>query len=220
MPLKFHYAAHGYADTWVTYDRKAREVLGFERATSPTVEGACKELKKVANDYRIARNFRKEIDGCERFSPVWKALVEIKKRPDSEEDAKNYVNQMVESLKPTYKRVLLSAASKFLWMRFGSPIIIYDSLTAKWMCRNGNCPNNWLYNDFYDAWRKKFNENQKEIVAACDALLKANITTFLCPSECPSEEEKNEFEQAVKSLWFAERVFDLAIMIDQSQGRS
>ena len=91
---------------------------------------------------------------------------------------------------------LLSAASKFLWMRFGHPFIIYDSLTWKWIdTYQMEYSSIRTYVDFYDAWRKKFEEHQKKIDMACEELLNAQVTKFLCPSE----EEKNEFEEAIKS---------------------
>ncbi len=98
-------------------------------------------------------------------------------------------------------------------MRFGSPIIIYDSLTWDWIRNQEGYSSITTYNEFYDAWRKKFDEHQKEIVAACEELLNANVTKFLCPSEA----EEKEFEQAVKSQWFYERVFDFVIVNDESQ---
>jgi hypothetical protein len=220
MSLNFYYAAHTYMDNWVVCDREARKVLGFGSGTTPTDKAACVQLKKVATIYSVARNFKKVEVECERLSPVWTALQEIEHKPVSAEDAKDCVEKLVNSLKPTYGCGLLSAASKFLWMRFGSPIIIYDSLTWDWMRKQVEYSSIKTYNEFYDAWRKEFDDHHKEIDTACEELLNANITKFLCPSECPSEEEKNEFEQAVKSQWFAERVFDFAIVNDESRSRS
>ena len=215
MSLNFHYAAHTYVDNWVVCDRKARNVLGFRRGYQPEPEQAREQLIEVAKIYGIARNFRLELDGNNaRLSPVWDALKEINE-PSSDKDAKDKdakecVNKLVGLLKRTYKSELLSAASKFLWMRFGHPFIIYDSLTSKWIDHSDHieCSSTRPYDNFYDAWRKKFEENQKKIGIACEELLNANVTKFLCPSE----EEKNEFEEAIKSPWFAERVFDFAIL--------
>jgi hypothetical protein len=215
MSLNFHYAVHTYVDNWVVCDREARKVLGFESKSMPTDEEACEQLMKVANIYSIARNFRKEEVGCARLSPVWTALKEIR-QPSCDKEAMSCVDKLVETLKPTYGHELTSAASKFLWMRFAHPIIIYDSLTWNWMCDHGGCSRTGNYGNFYDAWRKNFEENQKEIGTACEELLNANVTRFLCPRE----DEEKEFEQAVKSRWFAERVFDFAIVNDESQRRS
>jgi hypothetical protein len=219
MSLNFYYAAHTYVDNWVVCDREARKVLGFGSGTTPTDKEACEQLKKVANIYSVTRNFRKEKVECERLSPVWKALLEIGE-PTSEEEAKSRVEELVVALEKHYENRLWSAASKFLWMRFGQPIIIYDSLTWDWIRNQEGYSAITTYNEFYDAWQKKFNEHQKKIVAACAELLNANITKFLCPSECPSEEEEKEFEEMIRSSWFVERVFDFAIVNDESQRRS
>jgi hypothetical protein len=218
MSLNYHYAAHTYVDNWVVYDRKARKVLGFRIGYQPEPEQAREQLIEVARIYGIARNFRLELEGDNaRLSPVWEALKEINE-PTSDEDAKECVNKLVELLKQTYKSELLSAASKFLWMRFGRPFIIYDSLTSKWIDHIDHieCLSTRPYDNFYDAWRKKFEENQKKIIAACEELLNANVTKFLCPTEA----EEKEFEEAIKSPWFAERVFDFAIVNDESQRRN
>src|SRR5208283_3498717 len=154
-----------------------------------------------------------------RLSPVWDALKEINE-PASEKDAKDCVNKLVETLKPTYGHELTSAASKFLWMRFGSPIIIFDSLTWDWMRKQVGYSSIKTYNEFYDAWRTNFNGQKEDIDNACKALKEANVTKFLCPSECPSDEERREFEEAITSPWFAERVFDFAIVNDESQSHN
>lgn len=208
MSLNFYYAAHTYVDNWVVCDREARKVLGFGSGTTPTDKEACEQLKKVATVYSVARNFRKEENGCARLSPVWKALLEIQKQPVNDTDAKDCVEKLVNTLKPTYGRELLSAASKILWMRFGHPIIIYDSLTWKWMCQNGGCPTIRNYGDFYKAWRTNFDNHQNDVVAACEVLKRVKARKFLCPIDVTDE----EFEDAVSSPWFAERVFDHAVV--------
>jgi len=209
MSLNFYYAAHTYVDNWVVCDREARKVLGFSRVTPPEPEQAREHLIVVAKIYGIARNFRLELEGDKaRLSPVWTALQEIEIRPISEPDAIDCVNNLVNALKPTYGRELLSAASKILWMRFGHPIIIYDSLTWKWMCQNGGCPTIRNYGDFYKAWRTNFDNHQNDVVAACEVLKRVKARKFLCPIDVTDE----EFEDAVSSPWFAERVFDHAVV--------
>jgi hypothetical protein len=216
MSLNFHYAAHTYVDNWVVCDRKARNVLGFRRGYQPEPEQAREQLIEVAKIYGIARNFRLGLEGDNaRLSPVWDALKEINE-PASEEDAKDCVKKLVETLKPTYGHELTSAASKFLWMRFGGPIVIIDSMAKEWICREWNMQLVDAYNDFYNKWRESFNARKSNIDAACKELLRANAMKFLCPNDVTTK----EFEQAVSSREFAERVFDHAIVNDESQRRN
>jgi len=49
-------------------------------------------------------------------------------------------------------------------MRFGSPIIIYDSLTWDWMRKQVEYSSIKTYNEFYDAWRKEFDDHHKEMI--------------------------------------------------------
>ena len=210
MPLNYLYAARTYVDEWIACDRQSRKVLGFREGYAPASDEAYEQLVEVATRYSVIRNFRVESEhGDARLSPVWKALQEIE-APVSDQDAKDCVEKLVVALKGIYGRELVSAASKFLWMRFGSPIIIYDSLTWNWMCKQG-CSTIGNYDDFYEAWRKNFEDEQREIGAACEELL--SVRKFFCPSEVTNE----EFEQAVSSRWFAERVFDHAIVNESSR---
>jgi hypothetical protein len=217
MSLNFHYAAHTYVDNWVVCDREARKVLGFRRGYQPEPEQVREQLIEVAKIYGIARNFRLELEGDNaRLTPVWDALKEINE-PSSDKDAKDKdakecVNKLVGLLKQTYKSELLSAASKFLWMRFGSPIIIYDLLTRNWIRNQREYSKIKTYIEFYDAWRTNFDNHQKKIDAACEELLRAQVRKFLCPSDVTEE----EYVQAVSSREFKERVFDHAMLNDKS----
>ena len=207
--MDFRYAAFNYLYEWVCYDRHFMEVLAFTRASEPEAEVACKELISVAKHYDIIRNFKVE-KGTARLLPAWNALKEMAK-PVSREDAKAHVSQLVAKLKPTYGRDLWSAASKILWMRFKRPIVIFDSITWEWMCVKGECPRGGGYDSFYDAWLRKFDENKVEIRAVCEELKELSTATKFFGSEKPTQQE---FEATVSSGWFAERVFDHALLND------
>jgi len=205
--MDFRYAAFTYLYEWVCYDRRSIDVLAFTRTSEPEPEVACRELISVAKHYDIIRNFKLG-EETSRLLPAWNALKEIGK-PVSQEDAKERINQLVAKLRPTYGRDLWSAASKFLWMRFQSPIVIYDSITWKWMCAKGDCPSGGTYDDFYDTWQIKFAEYKVDILDACEELKELSTATKFFGPDKPTREE---FEATVSSGWFAERVFDHAIL--------
>jgi hypothetical protein len=205
--MDFRYAAFTYLYEWVCYDRHFVDVLAFTRTSEPEPEVACQELISAAKHYDIIRNFKLE-EETSRLLPAWNALKEIGK-PVSPEDAKESVSQLVESLRRPYGLDLWSAASKFLWVRFQSPIVIYDSITWDWMCRKGSCPRGGGYDGFYDAWQRKFAENEAEILTACKELKELSTATKFFGPDRPTEED---FEATVSSGWFAERVFDHAIL--------
>jgi hypothetical protein len=207
MSLNFLYAAHTYVDDWVWYDRKAHAVIGIEAVQEPDLADACDQLRSVAQGYSVMRNFKAEGSGVVRLGPVWAALKEVP-RPVSDEDAKACVAQLVTTLERIYHRDLWSAASKFLWMRFREPIIIYDALAWNWMRAHHRCSAGGGYNGFYDGWRTSFEEHRGDVNVACEELLRAQVRRFLCPSDVTEV----EFEAAVSSRWFAERVFDHAMV--------
>jgi len=120
--MDFRYAAFIYLYEWVCYDRRFMKALEFREGSENDQEFARKELFAVAKHYDIIRNFKLKKEGP-RLLPAWNALKEIAK-PTSQQDAKECVSQLVENLRRPYGLDPWSAASKFLWMRFQSLIVI------------------------------------------------------------------------------------------------
>ncbi len=203
--LNFLFAVRTYIHEWVEFDRHARTVLGT-RSVVASDEDVLIQLKRVAVHYRVIRTLKIEGGGLKRLGPVWSALEGLT-RPNSYEDAKSCVNTLVGTLEQHYGQRLPSAASKFLWMRFGSPIVVYDSLTLDWMREYGGCPRNEnSYDDFYDAWRRNFRSHRAAIDQACERLIRARA--FFRPNYIT----RVDFDKAVRSRWFEERVFDHALI--------
>jgi hypothetical protein len=76
------------------------------------------------------------------------------------------------------------------------------------MCDKGGCRKSGDYGDFYDAWQTNFDKRKDEIRAVCAELKGlSNATKFFGPDITPEE-----FDKAVSSSWFAERVFDHALL--------
>jgi len=77
------------------------------------------------------------------------------------------------------------------------------------MCAKGDCPSGGTYDDFYDTWQIKFAEYKVDILDACEELKELSTATKFFGPDKPTREE---FEATVSSGWFAERVFDHAIL--------
>jgi len=207
VAMNFHFAAFTYLYEWVCYDRHFIEVLAFARDPAPTAEEACRQLVSMATHYNVIRNFKAEGDGTDRLLHVWNALKTVSK-PVSQHEAKDRIEGLVAVLKAQYRHELVSAVSKILWMRFGSPIVIYDSLTVKAL-KGWGCPTHPTYGQFYDAWQKKFCEHEDEIGKVCEKLKGLSAAReFFDPGDIGEQ----EFDESVSTPWFRERVFDHALL--------
>jgi hypothetical protein len=217
MVNEYSHSAFTYACDWLWYDRPAISVLSCDRPEPPK-EKACEALSRFATGYKVSRNF-KIIDEDPRLAHAWSAMQKIQ-RPKDEEEARVRVRELVDLLSGFYGNEPWSAASKFLWIRFQSPIIIYDSLSWKWMNAPGRqkCKS---FEDFCDAWRHEFLNRREKIREACEGLLE--VRSYLPPTSNSEGEfaaiPEAEFEVAVRSEWFMERVFDHFMLNEESYSR-
>jgi hypothetical protein len=147
-----------------------------------------------------------------RLGEAWNALKQIGK-PNNRVEAIRAVKELMDALQKHYQKELCSAASKFLWLRFGSPIIIYDTIAWNWMCNAGGCLKNDGYYQFCEGWNKEFENRRAEIANACAEL--PSIRKFLRPNDVSD----SELLEVVSSDWFIERVFD-HFMLNQEGQRS
>ena len=195
----YHYSAHTYLDEWLWIDRDARRVLGYEEGKETDREIGRLKLLEVATYYRVIRNFPGE-EPLSRLGTVWDEVAKVEK-PQSAEEAKRVVNQLAISIRPDHR--LHSAASKFLWMRFGDPIVICDSVAWAWMRRQQNgLRDSSSWDDFYDRWQEEFAKREGKIRSACAEL--ALMRKFMQPNVVT----ESEFTEAIRSNWFTRRVFD------------
>jgi hypothetical protein len=100
-----------------------------------------------------------------------------------------------------YKRgIEISAASKFLWIRQQTPVIIFDSRAETCLVRLGSKLNG-KYSTYRTEWLKQFTKREPEIQSACAQLVQ--VKDF-----APTDETVATLTSTVNSRWFHERVFD------------
>ena len=99
------------------------------------------------------------------------------------------------------KRNILSATTKFLWIKFRKPIIIYDSRARKALSLNTLDNDYYNYNDYYEKWKNEFEINKESIVEVCSKL--TDVAMYA------TKPDKNYIEKISKEEWFYERVFDI-----------
>lgn len=160
--------------------------------------------KKLAALARGAHRwgFDSELLGCHeegtglaRFQPAL-AFLDGLELPDFEGDVTTIITKTAHRLSLRYgNRNLVSATTKLLWMKFKSPIIVYDADTELALGTD-------LLRRFYDQWHARFAVYESEVLDACESL--QHVLNYVCDPEISSA----EFVQNLAAeSWFQQRVF-------------
>ena len=177
-------SAKNYLGFWLCEDRHHCKIFNSHKNRED--EDRLDQLHNAMNFYRIARNFPAacEEDHEERYAPVLRIVDAIdngRKQPVAA------VEECAAKLWNEYGKYVLSAASKLLWIKFRSPIVIYDGNARKSLkAPEGD------YAAYYELWRKEYAKNKSAVADACARLAE----------EHPGE-QKN-----ISQEWFRHRVLD------------
>ena len=217
MELNFYYAAYSYFNEYWRADKPCIEALEDGADSKAT----CVALSEIAKIYNINRNMATNKEEECRLEVARSLLMDLPK-PVTDKDVSKVVGEFAEALGKAYPRIekktgklvkpiLLSSASKFLWMRFQNPIVMYDRYAFAWVKRNSLPTNAMSYSQYLDAWRKEFFKHQTKVKEA------TRDFTIIKPFTLAFKEDGDKIQKLVDKLWFQERVFDHAIIDDQQQ---
>ena len=194
--IKFEFCSLSYLNMWLSQDR-----LFIENLASNNRSDQLKELGKIAAAYRIARNLPLAGDkhkDKKRYEPVLKIINRIS-GPVEEKKVICLVTKTKKEICEEYNiNEALSLTTKFLWFKFQSPILIYDS-----RARNALKTETGNYENFCKEWKKLYEENIEEIKNACKKLPKMAIYT-----NSPDFATEEKIKEISQKKWFMERVFD------------
>jgi len=184
-----------YLNDWLYWDQPFMERLHFDRKAD-CIQG----LHAAAKYYKVTRNFAK-IDEDIRFEKAYEELFKIEK-PNDNDEAVNAVLELSSSLKKIYGKNAISAASKFLWLRFKSPIIIYDSRAYECLKSRGYRIGYGNYKSYQKAWLNEFDKVEQTISLAAAELhtVKQYSQAYSCTDDL--------IIKFTSERWFRERVFD------------
>jgi hypothetical protein len=159
-------------------------------------------MKKIAFNYRIVRNF-KTISERTRFDKALSALDRIEESITAE-NVDQKVSALAARFKSDYGKLMLkptdgflSAASKFLWFRHQSPVVIYDGNALTCLRRSCRIEG---YEEYRREWVRQFAERETDIQSACSELLR--VKDFLLADDSAN------LERVTTCSWFHQRVFD------------
>jgi hypothetical protein len=193
--LEIKFFALMYLNDWYWWDKPF-----IERLRNKDKSERLEALHDAAKFYKVTRNFKK-IEESNRLELALDHLESFQGPVDSENVNKT-VNDLSEALKVEYGKHTISASSKFLWLRFKSPVIIYDSRALGWLTTNGFKPSDDSYASFRESWLKAFCEKEQEIKLSC-----TDLHTVKEYSHANSATD-SEILWLVSETWFHERVFD------------
>jgi hypothetical protein len=203
MNASLHCAAYSYLDEWMWRDSRFYQVMRFDNCHNTSLDLGVNTLVETAAYYGVARTLKKAGE-TRRLAA---AYVELQKTRLSEGDnAIEVVKRLAERLREIYGSYALSAASKFLWMRFRSPIVIYDSIVSKWLQNHGYVDDD--YSTYWQVWQRKYSEREEQIGEACADLTGINRFTLAC------QISDDQLAKWTSSQWFKERVFDHFMMAE------
>jgi hypothetical protein len=137
--------------------------------------------------------------GLERYEPVLQIIDGLKRRDFAGDKLVPSVKRLKRQISKAYGgREVLSATTKFLWLKLQSPSIIYDS-----QARSAVGTPDGDYAKYCSRWQEMFIANRSRIEAACRSLVR--VRKFTCDVELATKEYIAEHS---KKRWFHERVFD------------
>lgn len=168
------------------------------------------DLNNGSNDEKLAAiargadrwGFYRELDaehdegmGLARFQPALD-LINGLRAQDFEEDSTTTITQIAHRLSLRYgEGNVLSATAKLLWMKFRSPIIVYDPNAELALGTD-------LLTKFYDQWYSRYAVYQTDILDACNTL--QHVLDNVCD---PTVASADFVGNLAAESWFQQRVF-------------
>lgn len=195
VQIKLDDCALQYANIWTL--KEAPLVFALAEVDANTRREA---LCRAGGYFKIARSFQVAYDvdrGIPRFQPVLDALDRIPVESVTDATLRKVVGRFRRELgRPYGNRDLLSAATKFLWLRHRDVVVIHDSQARLAL----NAPYG-DYGDYLERWHSEYDIQRPAITNACERLEQK-------PKRVAAD-VRREIAAHASSDWFARRVFDI-----------
>lgn len=196
MPIRtFDFCALQFLNQWLDKESHYCELLA-----SGDLEKQRHGLVKAGGHFRVARNLPKRFEptnGLFRYQQVLDVLKEIEKVSLS--NVNDIVNNAQQRISKQYGgRSVLSLTTKFLWLKFKSPIRIYDS-----QARIALGTEQGDFVSFNEAFSARYADSEEQVIVAC-----ANLKNVRSYSVRPNMTQM-EVDKLVSEQWFRERVLDI-----------
>ncbi len=193
----FEYCSLHYLNQWLSKDMGyCSSLINGDRDKKLTA------LKEAGGFYRVARNLPTEYDvknSRSRYEPVLEIIDALTQSQFEVNSVQEILNIREKISKKYGNRNVLSATTKFLWIKIKQPVLIYDS-----QVRNALGTKDGDLKSYYEQWRKEFKNNEVNIKDVCSKLIDMNMYAV------NQKAGTKDYIKAVSSeVWFHERVFDI-----------
>src|SRR5712692_2920494 len=191
----FEYCSLHYLNLWLKNDMNYCHALATgnwgEKLTA---------LREAAVAYSVARTLPSKLDRPARYERLLD-IIDPLEPTQFQDDPPREIRKIARKVSEAYGgRNVLSATTKFLWIKIKQPILVFDS-----RARNAlSIRNNNDLEGFYDKWREGFKANESAIVNACSKL--PDMNKYAVNQEVATREYIREISD---QTWFHERVFDI-----------
>ncbi|MDY6992937.1 MAG: hypothetical protein SVR94_10095 [Pseudomonadota bacterium] len=191
----FKYFALTYLNDWYLWDKP------FSERIASSSKDSREALHEAAKYYKITRNFSK-LEGEDRLESALNLLKQVR-GPITEKNVCKKVISLAKEFENKYGKNAVSAASKFLWLRFRSPIVIFDSRAIAWLRKKGyKVPYTGGYKEYREQWVAAYTDHKQEINEACKSLEKLKDYSLAYDVSLKNVKE------IIRTSWFRERIFD------------
>ncbi len=200
--ITFKFCALHYLNLWLKDDRKFYQDFHSGNETDA--------LMKAGALFKVARNLPEEYDKNgldEPYRPEDHRYRHVREILQGYNDAilqkmgpVALVDEIQRRISSAYgNRGVLSLTTKFLWVKYRSPIVIYDRQAREALesSKNSLAGN---YEKFHASWATGYRRHEDEIAEACESLPK--VRDYCLDSDA-------DIAPLVSQSWFRERVFDI-----------
>jgi hypothetical protein len=190
----FEYCSLHYLNLWLKDDKNYCDGL----ATGNRSE-KLSALRTAAFTYKVARTLHSRLDRPARYERLLN-IIDPLEPTQFHDDPPREIRKIEREISEAYGgRNVLSATTKFLWIKIKQPILVFDSRARTALgIRNNND-----LEGFYDRWREEFKTNERAIVNACSKL--PDMNKYAMNQVVATKEYVRKISD---QPWFHERVFD------------
>ena len=198
----YKYFAMKFVNQWTSKERDLHITLS--KRTIP--EDA---IAKSLHYFQVARTF-KNLEERENRAFIAEQIIEFS-RHLTQKNFHEKVEGLSKQFENKFKSKNLSAASKLLWLRRKSPVLIFDKW-AKLSLEKMEQKKIVGYEEYSVLWRKHYCSHRHEINSAAHGLIEVKEYSGLWNAV------DSEFKETILSDWFSERVFDMYLLFHGKNG--
>ncbi len=196
--IELEYCSLHYLNQWPRRERSL-----FESFRHLDRDTRLEAIAEAASFFKVARNLPEKYDtdeGKQRYQPILKIMDALEPSNFIPTKFVTAVQRVRDKVSQKYGgREVLSVTSKLLWLKFRSPIIIYDKRARTALnVEPGN------YEEYCSRWLERFETHQQVIKNACDQL--PPLRKYCSDPDLATE---SYIRKLASDTWFRHRVFDI-----------